>query len=169
MLWYNPKQMLGLVCCTHAACKTEKCQLSFPICDALVRSCLVNFLCCCHNFVLLATAKALPKFLPFSTLLQLFSPHTRLYSTRAVEKRSGRAQYGKFGRLFAYLWWNFDFCTDSCCPFHFSTFTLPKYSIKFVEKRIHVEFERSRWFVNPLLYKIFDWNHRCIQFWFEIG
>ena len=68
-LWYKEKQMLRLAWCTHAAGKIRKFQSSFSICDALVRICPVKFLCCCHNFVLLATAEALPKLVQNQTSL----------------------------------------------------------------------------------------------------
>ena len=109
-------------------------------------------------FVLLVTAEAMPKIVPLSTLLHLFLQHSCLYSTVAVEKQSGRAQNGNFGRLFVYLWWDFDFCTDLCRISLFSMLTLPKESIKFVEKRINVELERRRWFVNSLVYTILVWE-----------
>ena len=151
--------MLGLTCFTQTASKITKCQFSFPICDALVQFFWWNFFIVAIIFVLLVTAEALPKSVPLSTLLNLFSLHSCLYSTVAVEKRSGKAQNGKFGRLFVYLWWDFDFCTDSCRLFLFSTFSPTKDSVKFVRKGIHVEFERSRYL----------WIHQCLKFGFEDG
>ena len=93
--------MPGLACCTHVADKIRKCQPSFPICDALVRICPAKFVCCWHNFVLLATAEALPKFVQNQMLLQLFSPHTRLPTKLAVATNNLKQKMVSLGdRLF---------------------------------------------------------------------